>query len=355
MWTITSESSGQRSRTTSSIRPACRWAEGSGWSPGSVMVTSATRPRPASRKLTAAGSAPVTSRTASSMASRSVAVSRRAGRDARTVPESGSMCVCTLRISGTGPNRALEALDDVVRLREREIGRELDVERQLVAVAELEHAHVVHLAHLGDARRRRGRPLPHAALEVGGLDVDDDVGRAERVPDEVLDRVGGGVGLPDPGVGRDRDDEVHEVPAGGMADPHAAQLDRLAQLAQRGADALVGVRGRDVHEHLHRLPQQAQGEGDHEAGDEDARHGVGRRLARRDEGHADQDGGGARQVRREVQGVGRERGRAVAARRAPARHHAARVDADHQHEHGDRPPRRLHRMGAAVDQTVSDS
>ena len=158
--------------------------------------------------------------------------------------------------------------------------------------------------------------------------------------------------LPDPGVGRDRDDEVHEVPAGRMAHPHAAQLDRLAQLAQRGADALVGVRGGDVHEHLHRLPQQAQGEGDHEAGDEDARHGVGRRLARRDEGHADQDGGGARQVRREVQGVGRERGRAVAARRAPARHHAARVDADHEHEHGDRPPRRLYRMGAAVDQAV---
>ena len=66
-----------------------------------MIVTSATRPRSASRKRTEAGWVPVMPRTVSSTAARSDAVTSGGGADAQSVRESGSMCVCTLRISGT--------------------------------------------------------------------------------------------------------------------------------------------------------------------------------------------------------------------------------------------------------------
>ena len=50
---------GQRSRTASSIAPACWCAEGSGCSPGRLTVTSATRPCSPSRKVTSSGAEPV--------------------------------------------------------------------------------------------------------------------------------------------------------------------------------------------------------------------------------------------------------------------------------------------------------
>ena len=92
---MTSASPGQRSRTASSIAPACWWAEGSGSSPGRLTVTSATRPCSPSRKLTASGDDPVKRRTADSMASRSTAVSSVSGERAQSVRASGSMWVCT--------------------------------------------------------------------------------------------------------------------------------------------------------------------------------------------------------------------------------------------------------------------
>ena len=106
------------------------------------------------------------------------------------------------------------------------------------------------LAHLGHGRRRGGRALAQAALGRDRLDVDDDVGVAERLADEVLDRVGGRVRLADALVGRDADDEVGEVAARGVADADAAQLERLAQAGERGADRALGVGRRAVHQHL---------------------------------------------------------------------------------------------------------
>ena len=116
------------------------------------------------------------------------------------------------------------------------------------------------LAHLGHRRRGRGRALAQPALRRGRLDVDDDVGVAERARDELLDRVGGRVRLADALVGRDADDEVGEVAAGGVADAHAAQLDRLAQArpsaARMRSSASAEVRSISTCDRLPREPQR---------------------------------------------------------------------------------------------------
>ena len=109
--TITSPSVGQRSRTASSIAPAWRCADGSGCSPGSVIVTSAMRPPSPSRNETAAGSAPVTRRTVSYDRLRARRRCRRAaaGAPSRCQPAARCGCArCAARGSqrGSGPRGA---------------------------------------------------------------------------------------------------------------------------------------------------------------------------------------------------------------------------------------------------------
>jgi hypothetical protein len=91
------------------------------------------------------------------------------------------------------------------------------VEAELGAAVELQHPDVVDLADLGDAERGGGRPLAQVAVGRSRLDVDEDVGAGQLAPDRLLDLVGGRVRLGEPGVGADRDDEVDEVAAGGVA------------------------------------------------------------------------------------------------------------------------------------------
>ena len=97
-------------------------------------------------------------------------------------------------------DRALDLLGDRVRLVEREVARQLQVERDVEAVRELDHGEVVDLAHPRDRHRRLAHPLAQRRLGAGGLDVDDDVAARERALHSRLDAVGDGMALADGGA-----------------------------------------------------------------------------------------------------------------------------------------------------------
>ena len=102
------------------------------------------------------------------------------GRLSQSVPASGSMCVCTLPHPGRDQRRRSASKphqrETPCASGERQLARQLHVQRQLVAVGQLHHAHVVDLAHLGSAQRRGGGALAQVPGRLGRLDVDDDVG-----------------------------------------------------------------------------------------------------------------------------------------------------------------------------------
>ena len=220
------------------------------------------------------------------------------------------------------------------------------MEAELGAALELQHADVVDLADLGDAERGGGRALAQVALGGARLDVHDDVGVRQLAADRLLDLVGGRVRLGEARVGADRDDEVDEVAAGGVAGAQPADLE-VAELGQRGADRLLGVGVRAVHQHLDRLAGQPGGGDEDERGDDQRRDRVRAAARPRRRGQADEDRERAREVRGEVQRVGRQRRRVVAAGGALRDDGARGVDADHDREHEERPPGRLD-VGAGV-------
>ena len=145
-----------------------------------------------------------------------------------------------------------------MRLLEREVARELEVERDLVRIAEVDDADVVHLAHARDAERRHRRALAERLLARLGLDVDDDVALRQRPLDGGLDRVGGRVALADGGSGGHADDDVHEVLPAGLAHPQPLQVHRRLDPGDRRARGLGRVRRRPVHQHVDVPPHQAR-------------------------------------------------------------------------------------------------
>ena len=127
-------------------------------------------------------------------------------------------------------DRPLDLRGDVVRLLEREVARKLQVKRDLVRVAEVDDADVVHLSHARHGERRHGRPLAERLLPGLGLDVDDHVALGQRPLNRVLDRVGGRVALADRGSGGHADHDVHEVTSAGLAHPQPLQVHRRLEL-----------------------------------------------------------------------------------------------------------------------------
>ena len=61
-------------------------------------------------------------------------------------------------------DRSLDLLGDRVRLLEREVARELEVERELGAAVDRDDRDVVHLAHARDVERRGVRALAHVGI-----------------------------------------------------------------------------------------------------------------------------------------------------------------------------------------------
>ena len=72
-------------------------------------------------------------------------------------------------------DRALDLLGNIVRLLEREIARELQVQRKLVSGADREHAHVVHLADARHTECSREGALAYRGVALHRLHVHDDI------------------------------------------------------------------------------------------------------------------------------------------------------------------------------------
>ena len=230
-------------------------------------------------------------------------------------------------------DRALDLGGDLVRVLERQLAGELEVERDLGRVADPHDAQVVDLAHARDPLRRGERPLAQGRLVLLRLDVDDDVAVGQRPVHRVLDRVGRGVALADRRARRDGDHDVRELLPRGLAHPQAPQLDP-GQRPDRGQRRLLRV-GRDpVHQDVDVDAHQPSRGEQHEPGHEQRRRRVGPvvALARGDE--AEQHGRRAGEVAREVERVRLQRRAPVAAAGAVRDGRAHGVDDDH-----DRRPR----------------
>ena len=95
----------------------------------------------------------------------------------------------------------LHVLRDRMRVGEREVAGQLQVERHLGSVDGVDQRQVVELAHVGDGHRRRLDALADLRLRRRRLDVDDDVAFREHALHRVLDAIGRGVALPHGGAG----------------------------------------------------------------------------------------------------------------------------------------------------------
>src|SRR5205823_7647054 len=121
---------------------------------------------------------------------------------------------------------------DLVGVLEGVLAWQLQVERDLRALADLEDDDVVHLVHARIAERGRVGALAEG-LGLLRLDVHDDIGSWNRSPHGLLDRVRGRVTLLDSGRRRDGDDDVREVMTRGAAHAQAPELYARAELLDR--------------------------------------------------------------------------------------------------------------------------
>jgi hypothetical protein len=113
-------------------------------------------------------------------------------------------------------DRALHLLGEIVRLLEREVAGEFQVERDLSPALDTQDGDVVHLAHARDAERRCLRALADAARFVG-FDVHDHIAARECGLHGILDAVGGRVALAHRRPGGNADDDIGELAPAGLA------------------------------------------------------------------------------------------------------------------------------------------
>ena len=135
-------------------------------------------------KRSSRGVAPVSSRTAASIAAVSMSISSPAA-------VSGERLEVRLHapdLRDVQRDRGLDLLGDVVRLVERKIARELEVERDLDPPVDVEHREVVDLAHVRDRQRGGEHSLAQRPVAAARLDVDDDVDPGERLEQRLSTR-----------------------------------------------------------------------------------------------------------------------------------------------------------------------
>ena len=121
---------------------------------------------------------------------------------------------------------------DVVCLLEGVPARELEMEGDLGAAADLEHDDVVHLAHTRLAQRGRVGALADR-LRFLGLDMDHHVGSGHGLLNGPLDGVRRRVALLDRGAVGNPDDDVGEVAPGRSPHSEPAQLYSGLELLDR--------------------------------------------------------------------------------------------------------------------------
>ena len=194
VWTITSATSGRarRSRSSTSLARACASAS---VEPGSrPSVRKATTPFSVRSSRSSRGSPPAARATASSI---SAAVDLLARVDLR---ERLEMRLHRADLGDGAHDLALDLLRDLVRLLEREVARQLQVERELRVPVERDDAEVVDLPHARHAQRRGVGALAQRRVALPRLDVDDDVDPRQRALERLLDPVGRRVSLADRGA-----------------------------------------------------------------------------------------------------------------------------------------------------------
>ncbi len=226
-----------------------------------------------------------------------------------------------------------------MRLVQCELTRQLEMERDVKAVEQLDHGEVVELANPGDRHRRFAHALAQGDLGTGGLDVDDDVASGERPLDCGLDAVCDGVPLADRGARRDSDHDVGERPTGSLPQSQPPYVDRRLERRDRGAGRPNRIGGCAIHEDVHVPQDQPRRGNDHEEGDEQGRYRVSRGVAGPHREQADEDGERAGQVAAEVERVGGESRAREPSRGACRDDHPRHVDRDDEADGGEDPPR----------------
>ncbi len=194
------------------------------------------------------------------------------------------------------------------------------------------------------------RTVADGGLVLLRLDVDDDVAAGQRVVQSVLDAVGRGVTLADGRAGRNRDDDVGELPRTGLAHAQSPECDRGLDPRDRRARRLFGAGRNAVHQHVDVALHQPRRCEQDERGDEERRGRVRARIAGAHEQQPKQHGPGAGEIAGEVQRVRGQGGAAIALRRPPRDDRAAEVDDDHDADNCERVPGCLHRGAAAADE-----
>ena len=169
-----------------------------------------------------------------------------------------------------------------MRLVERELARQLEVERDVEAVGKLDHGQVVDLADARDRHRGLAHALAQRRLGPGRLDVDDDVASGQRGVDGRLDAVRDGVALADRSAGRDADHDIGERAPGRLPQAQAPHLDGRVERGDRGPRRTHGIGRRAVHQHVDVAPDQPHRRRDHEERDEERGHRVARGPAAAD-------------------------------------------------------------------------
>ena len=137
------------------------------------------------------------------------------------------------------------------------------------------------------------------------------------------------------------DDRVGEVAPAGFAHAQPAQLDVVAEPADRRLGLRPGVGGGGVHQHSRVLVDQPARGGEDDARDEDRGDGVALLEAGGDRDQAAEHRERARHVAREVEGVGAQRGGFVDARGAQRHGDPRHVDQQRNADDGEDVPARV--------------
>ena len=206
-----------------------------------------------------------------------------------------------------------------MRLVERKIARQLEMERDLDPPVDIEDLEVVKLADLRHRQRGGEHTLAQRPGALARFDVDDDIDPGQRAVESLLDAVGSSMPLADRRAGRDSDHDIREVLSARTPEPEPAKLDGRIEAGDRlPRDPRVVLR-RAIHEDVHVATGEPQRRDDDEAGDEERGDRVAGGEAERRGDEAGEHRERAGEVAPEVECVGEERVRAVAPRASSAR------------------------------------
>ena len=247
-------------------------------------------------------------------------------------------------------NGLLDLVGQRVRRVERHVAGDLEVERHLGLPARPDHADVVDLTYTRHRQRSGQHPVVDAVGRPPRLHVHHHVAAGDRREHRRLDRIGGGVALRERGGRRDRDHDVREMPAGGMAHAEAVEADRRREGLDRRPGGPLGPIRRAIHQDVGvRLREASRGDEHqdrHEEGGQ--RVGLGVSGSGQQQSHQHRDRAG--EIAGEVHRVCQERGTPVAAGGAQRHERPGDVDGDHDPDDRKGVPRRVDLDGGFVRQ-----